>query len=335
MPKRTKRNRKYLYKGKKGKSKRQYGGENRDNNNNNNNNNISAQQTAVARANEGDDTLFGLLGKLATKSFETTKNTIGSTSESVAETADELFKTATKPFENPAFLADADRALKTASASAELALHALDKPLDEAIEKLNESGEKALSGVATGAVKAGTDAVAAIPGVGTLVELPKIADDLSKSVGQVAKATNEATETVSNLVNETKENIAEEQAKISDQLAEAGKNATGSMSELANENNKNFANEAAKANEKINNLQKEAENVGKRTADSVANFANTSSIPSNLNNAFKPVPPLPSVPPLPKGGSKPVKPILKKDKAATKKGTHYHNSKTKRVRFSN
>jgi hypothetical protein len=89
----------------------------------------------------------------------------------------------------------------------EIAVEALDKPLDKAIDELNEAGTKAVSGAISGVIKVSTDAVAAVPYLGAVVELGKIVNDGSKAVGAVVEAGSETIETVSDLYTDTAKGI--------------------------------------------------------------------------------------------------------------------------------
>jgi ABC-type transporter Mla subunit MlaD len=89
----------------------------------------------------------------------------------------------------------------------EIAVEALDKPLDKAIDELNEAGTKAASGAISGVIKVSTDAVAAVPYLGAVVELGKIVNDGSKAIGSVIEAGSETIETVSDLYTDTAKGI--------------------------------------------------------------------------------------------------------------------------------
>jgi hypothetical protein len=131
-----------------------------------------------------------------TQAVDHTKNIIENQLETVNKiTSDPKFKeVATKSLDNVAEYAD-------------IAVDALNKPIDKAIDKLNEAGSDALSGVVSGSIKVGTDAMAAVPGVGAIVEAGKMLNDASKAASSVVEAGSEATTTVSDLFLETKENM--------------------------------------------------------------------------------------------------------------------------------
>jgi methyl-accepting chemotaxis protein len=109
--------------------------------------------------------------------------------------------------DNPVFKKQVNETLNNMSDYAELGLKAMDKPIDDAIDKLNESGTKAASGTISSVIKVGTDAMAAIPGLGAIIELGKIANDASKGISSVVDASSQAAETVDDFLTETNENI--------------------------------------------------------------------------------------------------------------------------------
>jgi hypothetical protein len=133
--------------------------------------------------------------------FEAANNT-----KQILEKELEIFN---KPFSDPQFKELAKKSLDNVSEYADIAVDALNKPIDKVIDKLNESGEKAVSGVVSGSIKVGTDALAAVPGWGAIIELGKMANDTSKAVSSVVEAGSEAASTLSDAYIETSHNIKE------------------------------------------------------------------------------------------------------------------------------
>ena len=97
----------------------------------------------------------------------------------------------------------------------------MNEPINKAVEQLNEAGTKAASGAISGLVKVSTDALAAVPGVGAIIELGKIANDASAAVGDVAEAASDATTTISKIIEETSNNIDEELNKLDEKKRQA------------------------------------------------------------------------------------------------------------------
>jgi len=108
---------------------------------------------------------------------------------------------------NPVFKKQVGETLDNLADYTDLTLKAMDKPIDHAIDKLNESGTKAVSGAVSSIIKVGTDALAAVPGVGAVIELGKIANDASKGISSVVEASSEAAETADDFFTETNQNL--------------------------------------------------------------------------------------------------------------------------------
>ena len=132
--------------------------------------------------------------------------------EAASETAaigEKLLETFNEKLSTPEIKEETKIALDNVADYADIAVDALDKPLNKAVDELNEAGTKAASGIASGLIKVGTDALAAVPGAGAVIEVGKIVNDASRAVGDVASAASEATSTVSKVVKETSKNINE------------------------------------------------------------------------------------------------------------------------------
>ena len=95
----------------------------------------------------------------------------------------------------------------------EKVLDKLDEPIDKAIDKLGESGQKIASAAVSGAIKVGTDAATAVPGVGALIEIPNIATQLANSASKITGAVSNITSTVKDVSNEVKNAFAEAEAE--------------------------------------------------------------------------------------------------------------------------
>lgn len=140
-----------------------------------------------------------------------------SVSEAAKETAEigtNLLHNFNENLSSPELKEETKKALENAADYTEIVIDAMDEPIDKAIDELNKAGTKALSGVSSGAIKVGTDALAAVPGVGAVIELGKIANDASTAAENVVEATSEATSTIKNFVEETSKNIDENMDKF-------------------------------------------------------------------------------------------------------------------------
>lgn len=133
--------------------------------------------------------------------------TISEAAHNTAKILENQLQTFNKAFENPQFKQIAKQSLDNAAEYAEIAVDAMNKPINKAIDELNQAGEKAFSGVVSGSIKVGTDALAAVPGAGAIVETGKIINDASKAVSSVVEAGSEAVSTASDLFTETSKNI--------------------------------------------------------------------------------------------------------------------------------
>ena len=143
-------------------------------------------------------------------------------------------------------------ALENTADYANIVIESMNGPVNKAMDSLNEAGTKAASGAVTGAIKVGSNAMAAVPGFGALISLGKIANDVTAAVGDVVESASNATTTISKIVEETSENIAEG----IDKLEEKKK----SINEF-NELNKNGLNVTNRVNKAINEFENPVKTV--------------------------------------------------------------------------
>ena len=129
--------------------------------------------------------------------------------EETAEISEKLLENFNEKLSTPKMKEETKVALDNAAEYADIALEAMDEPINKAVDQLNEAGTKALSGAVSGAIKVGTDALAAIPGAGAIIELGKMANDATAAAGDVVEAASDATTTISKVVEETSKNIDE------------------------------------------------------------------------------------------------------------------------------
>jgi len=223
-----------------------------------------------------------------------------SVSEAASETAEigeKLLENFNEKLSTPELKEEAKEALENAADYAEIAVEALDKPLNKAIDQLNADGTKAASGIATGVIKVGTDAMAAVPGIGAVIELGKMANDASAAAGDVVEATSKAVSTVSNVVADTTKNIEEGINKLEEE-----KNISENVGENVGQNMS--VNESMKGGmSKFKEINKDGLKIYNRVNNSINAFEN----PLQPNK---------------KGGYKTKRRLLK------------NRPKTKRVRFA-
>ena len=147
--------------------------------------------------------------------------TISEAAHNTEQILENQLQTFNQAFDNPQFKEIAKKSLDNAAEYAEIAVDAMNKPIDKAIDKFNQAGEEATSGILSGAIKVGTDALAAVPGAGAIVEMGKIINDTSKAVGSVVEAGSEAVSTASDLFIETNENIKKGLAELEEKKKDA------------------------------------------------------------------------------------------------------------------
>jgi len=135
--------------------------------------------------------------------------TLSEAATETAEIGEKLLENFNEKLSTPELKEEAKIALDNAAQYTDIAVEAMDEPINKAIDQLNEAGTKAASGAVSGIVKVGTDAMAAVPGAGAIIEVGKIVNDASRAIGDVASAASEATSTISKVVEETSKNIDE------------------------------------------------------------------------------------------------------------------------------
>jgi vacuolar-type H+-ATPase subunit H len=122
---------------------------------------------------------------------------------------------------DPKFEKTAEKTLDNVAKYSEIAVKALDEPLNNAIDELNEAGSKAASGVVTSGVNILKDAASAVPFAGSLVAAGNIVNDVSKATSSIVEAGSTAATTLSELVKETSENIDESLEELNEKKNEA------------------------------------------------------------------------------------------------------------------
>lgn len=132
---------------------------------------------------------------------------LNKSAEETSEIGEKLLENFNKSLSSPKMKEETKEALDNVAYYAEIAVDVLDKPINKAVDSLSEAGTKAASGAISGLIKVGTDAMAAVPGVGAVVELGKMANDATAAAGDVVEAASDATSTISKVVEETSKNI--------------------------------------------------------------------------------------------------------------------------------
>lgn len=172
-----------------------------------------------------------VLGSDAVK--ETTKQAAEDTAEIVKESA-EAFN---KALDDPVIKAEVEEAIENAGEIGEVVVKAAEKPIEKAVDVAANSAQKATSAAVSGAIKVGTDALAAVPFFGAFIDLGKMLNDGSRAASSVVEAGSEAVEAASDAFIETKENVEkglknlEEKKKLAEQISNR---TTNSINEFQN-----------------------------------------------------------------------------------------------------
>lgn len=152
---------------------------------------------------------------------ETTKQAAEETANIVKESAE----TFNEALNDPEVKAEIEEAIENAGEVGAIAVKAAEKPFNEAVDVAAKAIPKATGATLAGLIKVGTDAMAAIPGVGGIIEIGKIINDSSRAASAVVEAGSEAAEVASDAFIETKENIdkaldeLEKKKKLAEQVS--------------------------------------------------------------------------------------------------------------------
>lgn len=191
------------------------------------------------------------------------QNSLSEAAADTAESGEKLLENINEKLNDPLLKKETELVLDNVGDYAEIAVDSLNKPLNKGIDDLNEAGSNAVAGLASGAVKVGTDVIAAIPGFGSVIEIGKMINDGSKAVGDVVEAGTDSVSTVSDIVKETSKNIHEGIEKLDEE-----KHKLEDLNPVKGGNNYKYFKEIQKAGKKITN----------RIEKSLTTFENNNSI---------------------------------------------------------
>ena len=127
--------------------------------------------------------------------------------------------------DKPEVKQEVQKAIENAAEIGDIIVKASEKPLKEAVRVGVEAGSDAFGAASAGAIKVGTDMLAAIPFFGAIIDLGKIINDGSKAASAVVEAGSEAVSTASDAFIETSENVKqglkelEEKKKMAQQIS--------------------------------------------------------------------------------------------------------------------
>lgn len=156
-------------------------------------------------------------------------DTVKETTEQAAENTAELVKETAEKFNealnNPEVKAEVEESIEKAGEVASVIVKAAEKPIEKAVDVTANATSKATGAALAGFIKVGTDMIAAVPGVGAVIEVGKILNDGTRAASAVVEAGSEALEAASDAFIETKENtekglkILEEKKKLADEVS--------------------------------------------------------------------------------------------------------------------
>jgi len=206
------------------------------------------------------------------KNEETIVGAVARTTEIGKDIMDKSFDKINKTLNSPEFKDKIKETSEIAAGVVNEVVDNLDKPLEKFADKIGVASAEAASGVTSGVIKVATDAAAAVPGVGAVVELGKIANDATSSAASVVEAVKHSVDAFTELTN----NVANfnKLDKLS-KLKKGGEN--GEYNEYNNEkdncDNENIVN--LTGGKKIQNLKKyisEKNKIIERTNKSIDEF---------------------------------------------------------------
>ena len=141
--------------------------------------------------------------------------------EETAEITGKLAETFNDAMDDPVVKAEVEEAIENAGEVATVVAKAAEEPIKEVARVSVEAGTDALGAASAGFIKVGTDMLAAIPGVGGIIELGKMINDSSKAASAVVEAGSEAVETASDAFLETSEKVKEGLKELEEKKKEA------------------------------------------------------------------------------------------------------------------
>ena len=135
------------------------------------------------------------------------QTTVDAEAERATELVTDIFSRVAEKLQDPKLQEQARLAGDELAIYAKILVDAMREPLTELVGILSQAGLKATSAIIVGIVKVVTDAMAAVPGLGAVIEVGKIANDVSRAVGDAAEAGSDATTAASKAVFDITENV--------------------------------------------------------------------------------------------------------------------------------
>mgnify|MGYP000715195645 CR=1 FL=1 len=135
------------------------------------------------------------------------QTTVDAEAARATELVTDIFSRVAEKLRDPKLQEQARLAGDELAIYAKILVEAMREPLTELVGILSQAGLKATSAITVGIIKVVTDAMAAVPGVGAIMEVGKIANDVSRAVGDAAEAGSHATTAASKAVFDITENV--------------------------------------------------------------------------------------------------------------------------------
>lgn len=177
--------------------------------------------------------------------------TVAEAGKETTEIAKKLLNTFNASANNPEFKRDFINATNNLADYATIVTESMDEPINQSIDMLHDAGVKAVSGLASGAVRVIGDAAGAVPYVGAVVDIGKAVNDGSKAIGSVIESGTEAVQAASLVVEKTSESIKkklqmlEEKKKQAQQIMDRTNNSINQFqnnAKIMGMDNQNIAN---------------------------------------------------------------------------------------------
>lgn len=132
------------------------------------------------------------------------------TEEAAKQTAD-LIRQSSKTFNDtlndPEVKAELEEAIKKAGQVSEMVIKYGEKPYNRAVDIAAKAAQKAYGAVATGSIKVGTDALAAVPFLGSVVSVGNMVNDTSKAASALTEAGSDVVQSASDVFIDLKKKL--------------------------------------------------------------------------------------------------------------------------------
>ena len=176
--------------------------------------------------NKVDETSANVLNNInEVLASDAVNNSVQEAAKTTAEISGKLAEHFNDAMNNPEVKEQLEEAIEHAGELGDVIVKSSEEPLKEAVKIGVEAGTDALGAASAGIIKVGTDMMAAVPGVGAVIEVGKMLNDGSKAASAVAEASSKAISTASDAFSITTENVRkglrelEEKKKMAQQIS--------------------------------------------------------------------------------------------------------------------